>query len=247
MDTRAVSSPTGASATRERGTTWVVSRHLLVAQAVSAALASVGVPVRAASWDTAWDTEPPGVEATTDEDVVVILDDVESPEAIEEITRFAATAESRMVVVTSHPPDIWWGGLVESEAVEVVSMAVSVEQLADLVTRFAAGETLMEPECRDSLRLRWSEAQQRRRRLVALMSTLSPKEQHVLELLASGCRVTEIGTMMGLSSSTVRSHVKSLRAKLGAETQLGAVAMLIQLREAGMSTPLVPRPRASPG
>ena len=195
-------------------------------------------------WDAAvWDLGLPDARVTAQEDVVVILDDVENPGAIEEINRLAAATDARVVVITSHPPDLWWGGLVASEAVEVVSMAVSVQQLAETVERFVAGETLMEPEQRAALHMEWAEAMGRRRRLAELMSTLSPKEQHVLELLSSGCRVTEIGGLLGVSDSTVRSHVKSLRGKLGAQTQLAAVSMLIQLRESGIASPFVPRPR----
>ncbi len=82
------------------------------------------------------------------------------------------------------------------------------------------------------------------RKLAALVGTLSPRERLVLELLALGRRVPEIGRALELSESTVRSHVKSLRSKLGAETQLAAVAMFVRFKNSAMLRQLVPRPRA---
>ena len=60
---------------------------------------------------------------------------------------------------------------------------------------------------------------------------------------ATGRRVSEVGAELGVSSGTVRSHVKSLRAKLGAPTQLKAVAMFHQAHERVYAVDLVPAPR----
>ncbi len=243
MGTRANDSSAEAAPSRRTSVPWVVSRHLLVAQAVSAALTSVGVVVDAVPWDVVDDAvDQPDGDALRP-DVLVVLDDVSTPAAVAGINHLSHGLAARVVVVTSQPQNIWWGGIVESDAVEVVGAADSVQQVADLVRRFVAGETLMEPEQRASLRAGWARAVESRRRLVDLVATLSPKELRVLELLAMGYRVSEIGQLLEVSSSTVRSHVKSLRGKLGVHNQLAAVAMLIQLREAGMPGTLVPRPR----
>ena len=51
---------------------------------------------------------------------------------------------------------------------------------------------------------------------------------------------------MGVAEGTVRSHVKALRAKLGASTQLKAVAMFHQAYDAtGGGGDIVPRPRGA--
>ena len=53
---------------------------------------------------------------------------------------------------------------------------------------------------------------------------------------------------MGVAEGTVRSHVKALRAKLGASTQLKAVAMYHQAYDATEGGgAIVPRPRAAAG
>ena len=125
-------------------------------------------------------------------------------------------------------------------------MATSVLQLARVVQRFAAGERLMDLEKRTEMREAWAKALDRRQHLVQLVHTLTPQQLRVLELLSSGRRVREVAELLGVTSGTVRSHVKTLRGKLGAKTQLEAVAVLRQVHEVGDGADLVPRPRAAP-
>lgn len=54
---------------------------------------------------------------------------------------------------------------------------------------------------------------------------LSPREREVLALLAEGRYVQQIAIELGLSAYTTRDHVKSILAKLGASSQLEAVAI----------------------
>jgi DNA-binding NarL/FixJ family response regulator len=62
---------------------------------------------------------------------------------------------------------------------------------------------------------------------------LSKREQEVLVLAAEGLHSRAIGRELGISDSTVRSHLASLAHKLGARSavQLGARAVLIGLLE----------------
>ena len=225
-------------------TTWIVSRHLLVAQAVAAALSSVGMQVLAVPWDAVgWDLDIPDAPAALSTDMVVVLDDLVDHAAIDDIKTLAGAASARVLVATAHSPDLHWGGLVEGVALVEVGLATSVRQLADLITQFEAGESLMDPHVRAALTREWAEEIEERQRLAALMETLSPKERAVLELLALGRRAPEIARFLGVSESTIRTHVKALRKKLGAETQLAAVAMLRNVQNGGLQTRLVPRPR----
>lgn len=54
-------------------------------------------------------------------------------------------------------------------------------------------------------------------------SALSDREMTVLELLAQGKPNREIGTELGLAEATVKMHVKSVCAKLGASNRTQAV------------------------
>lgn len=246
MAVRASGGDSDVPAPRDSATVWVISPHLLVAQAVAAALRSAGVPVQTAAWEVVCaEQDPTGTARLAGGRVVVILDEFDVA-YVEQIARLVEAGPDRVMVVTSGTSAVWWGALLVTEAVEVVSMARSVDQLAQLVGRFVRGEPLTGPEERRQLRAAWTDALDSRRRIATLVATLSPQQRRVLELLATGRRVSEVGELIGVTSGTVRSHVKALRAKLGAKTQLEAVAMLSQLHELGDRPVLVPRPRAIP-
>lgn len=222
---------------------WVVSPHSLVAQAVAAALASSGATVEFHAWESLPGARPTRATGAAVLHVLAIFDGVAPASTIEDINHLVSRGGVRVAVVTSAPDALGWGGLLHGTAVDIVTMTTSVAQLTEVVARFLAGEVLMDPERRRIHRAAWLEALDRRHHLVFVMRTLSPRQMRVLELLADGRRVAEVAEAMGVTDATVRSHVKSLRAKLGARTQLEAVAMLRHVQEVGGGSDLVPRPR----
>jgi DNA-binding NarL/FixJ family response regulator len=56
-----------------------------------------------------------------------------------------------------------------------------------------------------------------------LRDSLSPREREVLQLMADGVRTRRIALQLGISYSTVRSHVRSISAKLGTKSMVNAV------------------------
>ncbi|KGE03857.1 hypothetical protein HRUBRA_01604 [Pseudohaliea rubra DSM 19751] len=63
----------------------------------------------------------------------------------------------------------------------------------------------------------------------AAWQALTRRELSVLELLAEGETASSAAVRLGLSTSTVRTHVEKLRLKLGASTQAAVVARGYQL------------------
>ena len=57
---------------------------------------------------------------------------------------------------------------------------------------------------------------------------LTRREIEVLTVVATGARNKEIAASLGISEDTVKMHIKSLIAKLGAEDRTGAVTMAIR-------------------
>lgn len=240
----------------------VVSPHLLVAQAVAAALRSVGSPATASSWESAVRDGGvgPGGEGSHDEpqDLVVVVDGLDHTDVVvDDVARLVRGGPTHVVVVTSGEAAIWWGGLVADARVDVAT-TTSVAQLAQVIEEIRAGGSAPDAAGRSALAESWARALDRRRHVTSLVASLSPQQQRVLELLASGRRVPEVGIEMGVTRSTVRSHVKALRAKLGVRSQLEAVAMLHEARGPGIGpgvgpgigpgtgATVVPRPRAGP-
>lgn len=226
-----------------RAAAWIVSPHLLVAQAATAALRSVGWPVEAHTWQEVVHGPLDVGGPTPLVRVVAIFDGDDGPGVVDELGGFVLSAHARVVVVTPGASAVRWGGLVDNNAVEVVSEVISVVELAEVVRRLTAGEPLMDAAQRAELRSLWVDALATRRELLDLVRRLSPQQRRVLELLASGLRVTEVAQAMGLAEATVRSHLKALRAKLGAQSQLEAVAMLNQVYELAEGHIAVPGPR----
>jgi DNA-binding NarL/FixJ family response regulator len=59
------------------------------------------------------------------------------------------------------------------------------------------------------------------------MSQLSNRENEILRLLAKGCLYKEIGDQLGISLSTVRTHIHSVYMKLHVETRTEAVVKFL--------------------
>ena len=60
-------------------------------------------------------------------------------------------------------------------------------------------------------------------------ATLTQRELDVLELLAEGLPHEEIGRRLGISSETVRTHLRKASGRLGAATRTQAVATALRL------------------
>jgi len=221
-------------------TTWVVSPHRLVAQAVTSALASVGVDVEMHAWDSVVSGTGSEDHGQVNRPVVVVLDEEAPAPAFDGIQRLVGRADLRVAVVVPARGTPWWGELLDDPAIDLILTASTLRELVEAVERFAAGERILSPDSRREVQRAWTEALDKHLDAVALVRTLSPQQRRVLELLAAGRHPREIAQMIGVADGTVRSHVRTLRAKLGARTQIEAVAMLRQVE-----TPVVvvPRPR----
>ena len=62
-----------------------------------------------------------------------------------------------------------------------------------------------------------------------MRESLSPRELEVLQLLADGVVTRQIARQLGISYSTVRTHVRSISHKLGARSTLNAVVTAREL------------------
>lgn len=58
------------------------------------------------------------------------------------------------------------------------------------------------------------------------LDQLTPREHHILGLLVDGMSTREMVHVLGVSQSTVRTHVQNIFSKLGVHTRLQAVALL---------------------
>src|SRR2546430_1250482 len=59
--------------------------------------------------------------------------------------------------------------------------------------------------------------------------SLSPREREVLQLMADGTSTRQIAHQLGISYSTVRTHVRAISTKLGAKSMVNAVVTAREL------------------
>lgn len=97
----------------------------------------------------------------------------------------------------------------------------SPADLAEAIRIVAGGRSYLGPEIKQAL---VSRAQARR----APHVTLTPREMEVLQLMATAATYREIGEQLHISEETVRSHAKSILAKLDQPNRTQAVIAAVR-------------------
>lgn len=80
---------------------------------------------------------------------------------------------------------------------------------------------------------------------VRLASFLTARERQCLALLAEGLGTTAMARRLGISATTVRTHVQAVLSKLGVHSRLEAASLAV--RHALVEAPELPARRAIPG
>jgi DNA-binding NarL/FixJ family response regulator len=128
-----------------------------------------------------------------------------------------------MLTATEDPAML--GRCVEAGAAGVFSKTMPFESLMPAVTDAARGLSTMRPADRDALldelaRYRLDTGAARSR-----FDELTDREAAVLTAIIGGSTADEIARSQFVALSTVRSHIRAVLAKLGVNSQLGAVAL----------------------
>lgn len=118
---------------------------------------------------------------------------------------------SRVVVLTAHPYAAVLRCARVGSVYAVLPKGIGLDELLDALRRVAAGERLDPPVSANP------------------PPALTGREIEVLQLLAAGHDPHQAARRLGLSTHTVRDHLKGARRKLGVQTQLGAVVAAADL------------------
>ena len=192
--------------------------HHLLVQAMATALADLGYTIEAAVT-----TPGDALRAVALHDPDVLLIDVAFPvgsgfDAARQVV--AEHPRTRVLMLTGSESQASMRTALDIGVAGYVRKAQRIEVIAQALDRVVAGELVMDPELANGARLA---AVPRQRTPV---DELTPREQHVLRLLVQGCSTSEIVAELGVSPSTVRTHVQSIFVKMGVHSRLQAVAML---------------------
>ncbi|MBW1640139.1 response regulator transcription factor [Microbacterium resistens] len=166
--------------------------------------------------------------ALADERVVdVVLMDVRMPGT----DGIAATAEVRrrhpgvrVLVLTTFDLDEYAVGAIRAGASGFLTKDAAPQEVADAVVAVAAGERVVGERALEALvGFVRSAVAPRDPDASAALTTLTPREQEVVRLLAAGRSNDEIAQRLFLSPNTVKTHVKAVLAKLALPDRIHVV------------------------
>ena len=110
----------------------------------------------------------------------------------------------------------------EAGASAFIHKSRAASEVVDAIRTVAGGGTLITPRTIAALL-------NKRRSMDAQLESLTPREKEVLRLMAEGVSSREIASKLGISYTTVRTHIRSLGAKLGVHSKLQAIVKAREL------------------
>ena len=108
---------------------------------------------------------------------------------------------------------------IEAGAVGFIPKTAGLKELVVSLRRAAEGAIVLPPDLLSEV------AAHIRTGATASETSLTTRERQVLQRLAEGDSATVIAERLGLSLHTVRNHLRAVRRKLGASTQVEAIAI----------------------
>jgi DNA-binding NarL/FixJ family response regulator len=134
----------------------------------------------------------------------------------------AIRPEARIVVLTASASDHVLIAAIEAGASGFVSKTRGLDEVTGAVRAAAAGESVISPEMLARLLPRMQRAG------APPPDQLTEREREVLALVAEGLSNAAIAERLVVSVHTVRNHIASLSAKLGAHSKLEALSIAVR-------------------
>ena len=201
----------------------IVEDHRVVAEGLAALINSqsdmkvVGnVGTVAACLDAATELDP---------DVVLLdfrLPDGTGPDAAAAIR--AVRPACKMIFLTREDTDAARFAAVQSGASAFLHKSRAAAEVVSAIRDVARGKMLITPRTIATLLAK-------RRSIEAQLERLTPREKEVLRLMAEGLPSRQIAADMGISYTTVRTHIRSVGSKLAVHSKLEAI---VKARELGL-------------
>ena len=168
----------------------------------------------------------------------VVLMDIRMPEmdgleATRHILADAATAP-RVIILTTFDLDRYVYAALAAGASGFLLKDVSPERLVAAVRLVRSGDALLAPTITRRLVERFASGEDRAANAHRDLSTLTPRELDVLQLLARGLSNAEIAGRLHLGDATVKTHVARILFKLNLRDRAQAIVMAY---ETGLVTP----------
>lgn len=163
--------------------------------------------------------------AALNPDVVVIdfrLPDGDGPDAADAIRSIRPAA--KMIFLTREDTDTARVAAVQSGASAFIHKSRAAAEVVAAIRDVARGKMLITPRTIARLLTK-------RREIEAQLKRLTRRERDVLRLMAEGYPSRSIAVELGISYTTVRTHIRGLGAKLAVHSKLEAI---LKARELGL-------------
>ena len=171
-----------------------------------------------------------GLKAITDNEVDIILLDLRMPDVsgIEVLKNIREIKKSLPVVMLTTSDD-------EKDLIEALRNGASGYLLKDMepddlvvaLKDVLKGETIVAPNLVQIL-AKFHQGDDSEINISNLISTLTPRESEILELLAEGQGNKLIAKNLGISDGTVKLHVKSILRKLEIHSRVEAAVIAVE-------------------
>ena len=155
-------------------------------------------------------------------DVVVVQLDRPDGRGVAVVSEIRGARDVRVMASTRYPASPLVELALAAGACGVLPSVHDSRQLISSFRRALAGELVLPITELPSLVDRVWQARARRTES-ALLGTLTAREREILVALAEGASTTEIAAQLGISRTTVQTHVKNVLGKLGVHSKVEAV------------------------
>ncbi len=156
-------------------------------------------------------------------DIVLLdfrLNDGTGADAAAAIRRVAPNAKH--IFLTREDSDVARFAALESGASGFIHKSKAAGEVVEAIRKVAGGGTLITPSAIAALI-------NRRRQTDSQRESLTAREKEVLRLMAEGVSSRDIASKLGISYATVRTHIRSLDAKLGVHSKVQAIVKAREL------------------
>jgi RNA polymerase sigma factor (sigma-70 family) len=130
--------------------------------------------------------------------------------------------DTKLIFLTREDSDAARIAALEAGASAFIHKSRAAQEVVDAIRTVAQGGSLFTPRSIAQLL-------NTRREVEAQLERLTPREKEVLRLMAEGMPSREIASRLGISYTTVRTHIRSLGSKLGVHSKLEAIVKAREL------------------
>jgi len=131
---------------------------------------------------------------------------------------------AKMIFLTREDSDAARFAAVQAGASAFVHKSRAAAEVVSAIREVARGKMLITPRTIATLL-------SKRRAIDSQLQSLTPREKEVLRLIAEGLSSRNVAASLGISYTTVRTHIRSLGSKLGVHSKLEAI---VKARELGL-------------